>query len=1222
MQQGKPTLVVQTVYFEPDERAPAERLGRALYDHLTRDAQQKLGFGPGIPVRVAVRAPHVDTNEAEHVVLVPMLGVKACQNVDARERTLKALAEWETQLDPNGLVLPLLLTSAWNRVTDNLPGARSLSEHEAPDGLERVVLAIVTEICGRITAFEKGPTPTIFVSHAESETAGIAKQIREIAVTSASHFQTIEPRQELSRKKRLEFAAKASLFIAVHSDQYSSRHQCQLELLTAKRSDAATLSVEILRQGEGRSYPYAGNGPTTVWVDQVPLEASARRVVLKALIEWLRVRHFLREAPRQLDGLPVAKTLARPPELLDLAQGPLLEQLSSVVFHPDPELSYAEREVLRAARQRLRLVTPSTRYRNLDGLGGIGAPLARAALRGKQVALSVSDVVDDLHQDRGLRPYHLDDAVVQLTRALVGAGAAIAYGGDFRRSGYDEVFTEIIAEYNASGVDQSQFLYSYLPAFFKEQQIPKDLPANIQALGSPGSAGDQALLKAPTEPPTRARAALFLSDMRRVMARACFARVMVGGQALPRANGSDVGFGGPFSGTIEEAWFTLGCHDPAAQEAKPLYVVGGFGGAAGLVAALPFTADLPPLLRPDAFADETYSEFEQCALDFEHDPDRSKIGAAANRQVLAEGIRTALQKLLANDETTRAWNGLSVEENKELFQSRDMVRVSSLVMKGLFGVLALRSSGKLAVELVHGDIVDVEGADLVALSTLRDVNIDGAGKALDAALSGLVSQAKRDNSSLLQLESPQVDAKWLALADLGRFRLDELEKARLPQDIEDKASEVARLAIRNDFRRLAVVTFGGTLRHQTPEVPILRMLKGFHALAGGATVQWFETNDIRFKRLREVLSAQPDVSLTISEARPLPVIAPKRASNDAYLFVRRSKGELQSTLLLPGGTAMSPEHVVMLSDQQLSSLNRTDAQGALDFDAVAAIGRAVTDLVLGPQGQELLLKEEIERLVIQHDVDSAAIPFEALSLGGKQPALPKGIVRRPSHRDLSLSDRPLKPAHVANLKLAVVVGSTAGLARAPIEASEIQRALADSDIDVTELPQATRQQVLDALRDPSVDILHFVGHAFFERLDGKGNGLECVDGPLTLDDIRGQPIEPRIIFFNACESVRIRGQAVAVPQAARAVAEYVLLSGVDAFVGTFWPVGDQAAADFSVQVYRQLAQGAQLTDAVASARQFLFDAKRKDWANYALYGNGSFRLKEPTNQLDAEKIDG
>src|SRR5262245_25423817 len=82
----KPALLVQTVYFHNADQASAETLGFELYDLLTRPrgereragaeatAQERLAFGPAIPVRIAVEPEEVGTTEARHIVIIPVLG--------------------------------------------------------------------------------------------------------------------------------------------------------------------------------------------------------------------------------------------------------------------------------------------------------------------------------------------------------------------------------------------------------------------------------------------------------------------------------------------------------------------------------------------------------------------------------------------------------------------------------------------------------------------------------------------------------------------------------------------------------------------------------------------------------------------------------------------------------------------------------------------------------------------------------------------------------------------------------------------------------------------------------------------------------------------------------------------------------------------------------------------------------------------------------------------
>ncbi|MEM1178706.1 MAG: hypothetical protein AAGM22_10205, partial [Acidobacteriota bacterium] len=123
-----PTLVVQTVYFkttdrpETDpERRGAARLGHRLYDLLTRPSEGPWRQGPGITVRVATESEYVQLDEAQHVVLVPVLGEAAFADPTVRKRAVERVREWNEQLDRSGAVLPLLINDAWHDLRHDLP---------------------------------------------------------------------------------------------------------------------------------------------------------------------------------------------------------------------------------------------------------------------------------------------------------------------------------------------------------------------------------------------------------------------------------------------------------------------------------------------------------------------------------------------------------------------------------------------------------------------------------------------------------------------------------------------------------------------------------------------------------------------------------------------------------------------------------------------------------------------------------------------------------------------------------------------------------------------------------------------------------------------------------------------------------------------------------------------------------------------------------------------
>ena len=93
--------------------------------------------------------------------------------------------------------------------------------------------------------------------------------------------------------------------------------------------------------------------------------------------------------------------------------------------------------------------------------------------------------------------------------------------------------------------------------------------------------------------------------------------------------------------------------------------------------------------------------------------------------------------------------------------------------------------------------------------------------------------------------------------------------------------------------------------------------------------------------------------------------------------------------------------------------------------------------------------------------------------------------------------------------------------------------------------------------------------------------------------------------MNACEAGRVRGSTTT---EAAAFAELFLRSGVEAYLGTYWEVGDTAAASFATGVYTRLAEGQTLESAVTKSRAELLKANEPDWANYILYGDGRFKL--------------
>jgi CHAT domain-containing protein len=68
--------------------------------------------------------------------------------------------------------------------------------------------------------------------------------------------------------------------------------------------------------------------------------------------------------------------------------------------------------------------------------------------------------------------------------------------------------------------------------------------------------------------------------------------------------------------------------------------------------------------------------------------------------------------------------------------------------------------------------------------------------------------------------------------------------------------------------------------------------------------------------------------------------------------------------------------------------------------------------------------------------------------------------------------------------------------------------------------------------------------------------------------------------------------------------------GVANFIGTWWPVSDTAATAFAGTLYRDLAKGRSIGDALNASRGAVRALASADWANYLHYGSYDFSLKQ------------
>jgi len=266
--------------------------------------------------------------------------------------------------------------------------------------------------------------------------------------------------------------------------------------------------------------------------------------------------------------------------------------------------------------------------------------------------------------------------------------------------------------------------------------------------------------------------------------------------------------------------------------------------------------------------------------------------------------------------------------------------------------------------------------------------------------------------------------------------------------------------------------------------------------------------------------------------------------------------------------------------------------------------------LFGDQASSILSKCRGFRLVVVHDTLASRVPFEMLlAAPDLRPAVEGGITRRLSVAGLSFERQFAKPPKEGKLKALLIANPTKDLAGAAAEADAVKTILSHQTdrLELDELweDDATAEKVTAALA--RADILHYCGHAFFDGSGASESGLILAGKvPFTGEHLRQIDPLPRVAFVNACEAGRVRGEPSG--SNAAAFAELFLRSGMDAYLGTYWEVGDAAAALFAGTVYTQLAMAATLEQATLAGRKALFQHSEPDWANYMLFGGGNFRL--------------
>lgn len=361
--------------------AVGKQIANDLYSSFCRDIEDPLSRGLGIQVYYrSASLITIDKNIANRNAIILL--------IDENYMTDGGFQEFTKQLvgltDYNTRIYPIALCEQATGIgcgLDSIQFIRYQNEFinihdEYEKGIKKIKSELLHDCARLLMNFQpvwmdikgsKIPSPVkLFLSHAKKDGEETTKKFKLFVESETKldvFFDTVDIADGYEFEKQIEANIENATLVVFHTDEYSSREWCRIEVLVAKRNKCSIVIVHDIKDGEKRAFPYMGNTPTITLKEEASSSfMEILTLTLYQVVNNLYQRELLQsfEAEFKNDQAEFV-TITSPPELfnyIDLYKMKLTERTKLIVLYPEPPLGAEELRILNDIDKDIRFVTP------------------------------------------------------------------------------------------------------------------------------------------------------------------------------------------------------------------------------------------------------------------------------------------------------------------------------------------------------------------------------------------------------------------------------------------------------------------------------------------------------------------------------------------------------------------------------------------------------------------------------------------------------------------------------------------------------------------------------------------------------------------------------------------------------------------------------------------------------------------------------------------------